>query len=110
MSARWNYCTFFVGDKNAFKIFRNAKNWDNIILNLSVLCKTKATNKIKKNKKRNTFHLLRKGRFKTQISSINVNCSNNNFIIYLTPVKTQLLQYNLTRDLMLFYHSNKIKA
>ena len=32
------------------------------------------------------------------------------FIIYLTPVKTQLLQYNLTRDLMLFYHSNKIKA
>ena len=30
--------------------------------------------------------------------------------IYLTPVKTQLLQYNLTRDLMLFYHSNKIKA
>ena len=26
------------------------------------------------------------------------------------PVKTQLLQYNLTRDLMLLYHSNKIKA
>ena len=25
------------------------------------------------------------------------------------PVKTQLLQYNLTRDLMLFYHSNKKK-
>ena len=33
----------------------------------------------------------------------------NNYI-YLTPVKTQLLQYNLTRDLMLFYHSVKIKA
>ena len=31
-------------------------------------------------------------------------------LIYLTPVKTQLLQYNLTQDLMLFYHSNKIKA
>ena len=30
--------------------------------------------------------------------------------IYLTPVKTQLLQYNLTRDLMLLYHSNKLKA
>ena len=30
--------------------------------------------------------------------------------LYLTPVKTQLLQYNLIRDLMLFYHSNKIKA
>ena len=30
--------------------------------------------------------------------------------LYLTPVKTQLLQYNLTRDLMLFYHSVKIKA
>ena len=30
--------------------------------------------------------------------------------VYLTPVKTQLLQYNLTRDLMLFYHSVKIKA
>ena len=30
--------------------------------------------------------------------------------IYLTPVKTQLLQYILTPDLMLFYHSNKIKA
>ena len=30
--------------------------------------------------------------------------------IYLTPVKTQLLQYNLTRDLMLFYHSVKLKA
>ena len=30
--------------------------------------------------------------------------------LYLTPVKPQLLQYNLTRDLMLFYHSNKIKA
>ena len=29
--------------------------------------------------------------------------------IYLTPVKTQLLQYNLTRDLILFYHTNKIK-
>ena len=27
--------------------------------------------------------------------------------IYLTPVKTQLLQYILTRDLMLFYHSIK---
>ena len=32
------------------------------------------------------------------------------YYIYLTPVKTQLLQYNLTRDLVLFYHSNKIKA
>ena len=31
-------------------------------------------------------------------------------LLYLTLVKTQLLQYNLTRDLMLFYHSNKIKA
>ena len=31
-------------------------------------------------------------------------------LIYLTPVKTQLLQYNLTRDLMLFYHSNKLKS
>ena len=31
-------------------------------------------------------------------------------LLYLTPVKTQLLQYKLTRDLMLFYHSNKIKA
>ena len=31
-------------------------------------------------------------------------------IIYLTPVKTQLLQYKLTRDLMLLYHSDKIKA
>ena len=31
-------------------------------------------------------------------------------LLYLTPVKTQLIQYNLTRDLMLFYHSNKIKA
>ena len=30
--------------------------------------------------------------------------------LYLTPVKTQLLQYNLTSDLMLLYHSNKIKA
>ena len=30
--------------------------------------------------------------------------------IYLTPVKKQLLQFNLTRDLMLFYHSNEIKA
>ena len=30
--------------------------------------------------------------------------------LYLTPVKTQLLQYNLTRDLMLFYHSYKIEA
>ena len=30
--------------------------------------------------------------------------------IYLTPVKTQLLQYNLTRNLMLFYHSNKLKS
>ena len=30
--------------------------------------------------------------------------------VYLTPVKTQLLQYNLTRDLMLFYHSVKLKA
>ena len=30
--------------------------------------------------------------------------------LYLTPVKTQLLQYNLTRDLMLLYHSNKLKA
>ena len=29
--------------------------------------------------------------------------------IYLTPVKTQLLQYNLTRDIMLFYHSNNLK-
>ena len=29
--------------------------------------------------------------------------------IYLTPVKTQRLQYNLTQDLMLFYHSNQIK-
>ena len=27
--------------------------------------------------------------------------------VYLTPVKTQLLQYNLTRDLMQFYHSDK---
>ena len=35
-----------------------------------------------------------------------VGCS----LIYLTPVKTQLLQYNLTRDLILFYYSNKIKA
>ena len=30
-------------------------------------------------------------------------------IIYLTPVKTQLLQYNLTLDLMLFCHSYQIK-
>ena len=30
--------------------------------------------------------------------------------IYLTPVKTQLLQYKLTRDLMLFYHSYEMKA
>ena len=36
--------------------------------------------------------------------------SNGLEYIYLTPVKTQLLQYNLTRDLMLFYHSVKIKA
>ena len=36
-------------------------------------------------------------------------CTTKMFI-YLTPVKTQLLQYNLTRDLMLFYHSVKIKA
>ena len=35
---------------------------------------------------------------------------SGHLIIYLTPVKTQLLQYKLTRDLMLFYHSNKIKA
>ena len=33
-----------------------------------------------------------------------------NIQIYLTPVKTQLLQYNLTRDLKLFYHSVIIKA
>ena len=31
-------------------------------------------------------------------------------LVYLTPVKTQLLQNTLSRDLMLFYHSNKIKA
>ena len=31
-------------------------------------------------------------------------------VCYLTPVKTQLLQYNLTREFMLLYHSNKIKA
>ena len=30
--------------------------------------------------------------------------------IYLTPVKKQLLQNNLTQDLMLFYHSNELKA
>ena len=30
--------------------------------------------------------------------------------IYLTPLKTQLLQYNLTQDLVLFYHSTKLKA
>ena len=30
--------------------------------------------------------------------------------LYLTPVKTQLLQYNLNRNLMLFYHSNKLKS
>ena len=31
-----------------------------------------------------------------------VKFCNSHFDIYLTPVKTQLLQYNLTRDLMLF--------
>ena len=31
-------------------------------------------------------------------------------LVYLTPVKTQLLQYKLTRDVKLFYHSYKIKA
>ena len=30
-------------------------------------------------------------------------------IIYLTPVKTQFLQCNLTQDLLLFYHSYQIK-
>ena len=30
--------------------------------------------------------------------------------LYLMPVKTQLLQNNLTQDLMLFYRSNKLKA
>ena len=41
---------------------------------------------------------------------IGCNYDQSHFEIYLTPVKTQLLQYNLARDLMLFYHSNKIKA
>ena len=36
------------------------------------------------------------------------NLINSEFSdIYLTPVKTQLLQCNLTRDLMLYYHSYK---
>ena len=30
--------------------------------------------------------------------------------IYLMPVKTQLLQYMLTRDSMLFYHSYQIRS
>ena len=34
--------------------------------------------------------------------------NTDNYI--LNASKTQLLQYNLTRDIMQFYHSNKIKA
>ena len=48
------------------------------------------------------FYTIQSGTFKM--------LSDGNFKIYLTPVKTQLLQYKLTQDLMLFYHSNKIKA
>ena len=39
-----------------------------------------------------------------------VSCPWASENIYLSPVKKQLLQYNLTRDLMLLYHSNKLKA
>ena len=42
--------------------------------------------------------------------SIFCSCKTKTYGINLTPVKTQLSQYNLTPDLMLFYHSNKIKA
>ena len=42
--------------------------------------------------------------------NMNVIVAKELYYIYLTPVKTQLLHYNLARDLMLFYHSYKIKA
>ena len=53
----------------------------------------------------------------TELKTIfNLNIHNKTYIckhilkhIYLTPVKTQLLQYNLTLDLMLYYHSYQIK-
>ena len=52
---------------------------------------------------------------KVDSNSVDAECSDNDdgrgvgLNIYLTPVKTQLLQYYLTLDLMLFCHSYQIK-